>query len=111
MSHQPVAEGTLDPGLDAEIGAELELQAHTSSRRATLEIVVIAFATVTASLYQSVLIPLLGVLPQELGHSTSAIGWLLTSTLLVAAVATPVMGRALGLALGMPKAELTPEGT
>lgn len=82
---QSVAEAQLDP--------ELDLQGHTSHRRATAEIVVIAGATVTASLYQSVLIPLLGVLPQELGHSVSAVGWLLTITLLVAAVATPVMGR------------------
>lgn len=84
MPPLPIAEDTLDPGPAPEA---------TSSRRATLEIIVISFATVTASLYQSVLIPLLGVLPQELGHSTSAIGWLLTITLLVAAVATPVMGR------------------
>lgn len=62
-------------------------------RRATLHIVVIAFATVTSSLYQSVLIPLLGMLPQELGHSASSVSWLLTTTLLVAAVSTPVMGR------------------
>lgn len=84
MPPLPIAEDTIDPGLAPEA---------TSSRRATVEILVISFATVTASLYQSVLVPLLGILPQELGHSASAIGWLLTVTLLVAAVATPVMGR------------------
>lgn len=93
MPNQPITGPELDPELEAEIGEELEIQAHTSSRRATIEIVVIAFATVTSSLYQSVLIPLLGILPQKLGHSSSAIEWLLTVTLLVAAVATPVMGR------------------
>jgi predicted MFS family arabinose efflux permease len=89
MQHSPVDDDTLG----AEIEEQAELQAHTSDRRATVEIVAIAFATITASLYQSVLIPLLGVLPERLGHSASAIEWLLTSTLVVAAVATPVMGR------------------
>lgn len=73
--------------------AQLELQAHTSSARATAEIVVIGFATVAAALYQSVLVPLLGVLPEKLGRSSSAVEWLLTATLIVAAVATPVLGR------------------
>ena len=72
---------------------EVDPTARTAQRRATLEILVIGFATITCSLYQSVLIPLLGVLPAKMGHSASAIQWLLTSTLLVAAVATPVLGK------------------
>ena len=83
----------LGPLLEEEIREELDLQAHTSSARATLEIVVIGFATITCSLYQSVLVPLLGILPERLGRSSSAVEWLLTATLLVSAVATPVMGR------------------
>lgn len=100
---QPHLNDDLDPALEAELetelGEELELQTHTTNRRATIEILVIGFATVTASLYQSVLVPLLGVLPQKLSHSSSAVEWLLTVTLLVSAVSTPIMGR-LGDMLG-----------
>nr|WP_269328155.1 MFS transporter [Kineosporia mesophila] len=45
------------------------------------------------SLSQSILIPVLGELPQKLDTSVSNVQWLLTSTLLVAAVAVPLMGR------------------
>lgn len=97
MSHSPINEDELSEEwqaeLETELREELVLQTHTSDRRATIEVLVIGFATITASLYQSVLIPLLGVLPERLGQSTSAVEWLLTATLLVAAVATPIMGR------------------
>lgn len=97
MTHRPIDrdgfETALGPELEAELREELVLEAHTSDRRATMEVLVIGFATITASLYQSVLIPLLGVLPEKLGQSSSAVEWLLTATLLVSAVATPVMGR------------------
>lgn len=92
MPQSPLNDDELVPALVDEL-EELDLQSHTSDRRATLEVLVIGFATITSSLYQSVLIPLLGVLPQRLGQSASAVEWLLTATLLVAAVATPVMGR------------------
>jgi MFS family permease len=50
-------------------------------------------AALVVSLSQSILIPVLGTLPAELDTSVSNVQWLLTSTLLVAAVAVPFMGR------------------
>ncbi|GAA3613601.1 MFS transporter [Kineosporia mesophila] len=50
-------------------------------------------AALVVSLSQSILIPVLGELPQKLDTSVSNVQWLLTSTLLVAAVAVPLMGR------------------
>jgi MFS family permease len=54
---------------------------------------VVAVCGVLVSLTQSILIPVLGQLQQDLGSSTTGTEWLLTSTLLVAAVAVPVFGR------------------
>ncbi|MBL7500038.1 MFS transporter [Frankia sp. CNm7] len=42
---------------------------------------------------QSMMIPLLPTLPAELDTSITSVEWLLTSTMLVAAVAVPVLGR------------------
>lgn len=73
--------------LDAEIAS------HTSPRRATLELVVVGLGALVVSLAQSVLIPVLGILPAKLHTSAGNVSWLLTSTLLVAAVSVPIMGR------------------
>lgn len=50
-------------------------------------------AALVVSLAQTILIPVLGILPDELDTSVGNVQWLLTSTLLVAAVAVPLMGR------------------
>lgn len=50
-------------------------------------------AALVVSLAQTILIPVLGILPDELDTSVANVQWLLTSTLLVAAVAVPLMGR------------------
>ncbi len=73
--------------LDAEIAA------HTSPRRATLELVVVGLGALVVSLAQSVLVPVLSILPAKLNTSAGNVSWLLTSTLLVAAVSVPIMGR------------------
>jgi predicted MFS family arabinose efflux permease len=78
---------TSRPAHDAEIAA------HTSPRRATLELVVVGLGALAVSLAQSVLVPVLGILPARLNTSAGNVSWLLTSTLLVAAVSVPIMGR------------------
>lgn len=50
-------------------------------------------AALVVALSQTILIPVLGTLPKELGTSAANVQWLLTSTLLVAAVAVPLLGR------------------
>ncbi|OHV32677.1 MFS transporter [Pseudofrankia sp. EUN1h] len=66
---------------------------HVQADRATLVLVVVGIGALMVSLSQSMLIPVLSTLPTELHTSASTVEWLLTSTLLVAAVAVPVMGR------------------
>lgn len=50
-------------------------------------------AALVVSLSQTILIPVLGTLPEKLDTSVSNVQWLLTATLLVGAVAVPLMGR------------------
>jgi MFS family permease len=54
---------------------------------------VLALAGITASLTQTLVVPLIGDLPRILDTSASNASWVITSTLLTAAVATPVAGR------------------
>ncbi|WP_406282764.1 MFS transporter [Nocardia sp. NBC_00881] len=54
---------------------------------------VLAFAGITAAIMQTVVIPLIAQFPQLLHTTASNASWVVTSTLLVAAVATPVAGR------------------
>ena len=53
----------------------------------------IGLAALVVAMSQTILIPVLGVLPADLDTSVSNVQWLLTVTLLVAAVAVPFMGR------------------
>jgi MFS family permease len=54
---------------------------------------VVGLAALSVSMAQTILIPVLGDLPGKLHTSSGDVEWLLTSTLLVAAVSVPVMGR------------------
>lgn len=54
---------------------------------------VVAVCGVLVALTQSILIPVLGAIQADLGSTTTGTEWLLTSTLLVAAIAVPVFGR------------------
>ena len=56
-------------------------------------IAVLAFGGVVVSLSQTLVIPLLGMLPAILGTSATNAAWVVTVTLLAGAVAGPVMGR------------------
>jgi MFS family permease len=61
--------------------------------RARLELLVVSTGALLVSLSQSVLVPVLAILPGRLHTSVSNVEWLLTSTLLVGAVAVPLFGR------------------
>ncbi|GAA3651406.1 hypothetical protein GCM10022224_012880 [Nonomuraea antimicrobica] len=52
-----------------------------------------AVAGIVAALTQTLVVPLIGELPTMLGTSASNASWVITATLLAAAVTTPVMGR------------------
>ncbi|MDT0266852.1 MFS transporter [Streptomyces sp. DSM 44915] len=54
---------------------------------------ILAFAGITAALMQTLVVPLLGELATLLNTSASNASWVVTATLLAAAVATPVAGR------------------
>lgn len=71
------------------------IASHTSPGRARLELLIVGTAALAVSLSQSLLIPILGILPHQIpSHPSSAtVEWLLTSTLLVGAVAVPLFGR------------------
>jgi MFS family permease len=61
--------------------------------RARVLIAVLAFSSILVSLMQTILVPLLGRLPDLFHTSASNASWAVTSTLLVAAIATPISGR------------------
>ena len=64
-----------------------------SAARARLELLVVGLGALMVSLSQSLLVPVLPILPDRLHTSASNVEWLLTSTLLVGAVAVPFFGR------------------
>ncbi|MGW0991863.1 MFS transporter [Streptomyces sp. NPDC002523] len=64
------------------------------SRQAGRAVVpVLAFAGIVVAVMQTLLVPVIKDLPQLLGTAPSNATWVLTSTLLSGAVATPIMGR------------------
>lgn len=56
-------------------------------------VAVLAMAGIVVALMQTLMIPILPHLPEYLGAPASDTAWVITATLLAAAVATPVMGR------------------
>jgi MFS family permease len=54
---------------------------------------VIAVCGVIVALTQTLLVPVMGAIQADLGSSTAGTQWLLTATLLAAAIAVPVFGR------------------
>jgi MFS family permease len=76
--------------LAGEASADAGRRQHTSGGRATAELILVGLGALAVSLAQSVLIPVLGDLQTTYGSSAN---WLVTSTLLVAAVSVPIMGR------------------
>jgi MFS family permease len=66
---------------------------RATGARANLEVAAIGLGALMAALAQTLVIPVLPVLSRDLNASTTQAQWLLTSTLLVAAAAVPVVGR------------------
>jgi MFS family permease len=62
-------------------------------RRAPVFVAVLAAAGITVSLQQTLVVPLVPQFPRLLGAPAADTAWVVTSTLLTAAVATPVVGR------------------
>ncbi len=67
--------------------------AVSSPPRSNTVVVVLAFSGIVVSLMQTLVIPLVPVLPALLGASAADSAWAITTTLLAGAVATPVVGR------------------
>ncbi|WP_448641302.1 MFS transporter [Geodermatophilus sp. URMC 63] len=61
--------------------------------RPALLVLALSLAVTTLSLLQSLVVPVLGPIGEQLGVSSAAAGWVLTANLLAAAVLTPVLGR------------------
>jgi len=70
-----------------------------STDRSSGVVAVLAAAGIVAALMQTLVVPLIGDLPQILDTTSSNASWVITITLLVGSVATPVTGR-LGDLLG-----------
>jgi MFS family permease len=74
------------------LAGRADIQAPAPARSSTL-VVVLAFSGIVVSLMQTMVIPLVPLLPTLLNASAADTTWAVTATLLAAAVATPVMGR------------------
>lgn len=67
--------------------------AVTTPTHSRLKLLVVGVGALVVSLTQSLLVPVLSILPADLHTSASNVEWLLTATLLVGAVAVPFLGR------------------
>ncbi|MFC8827373.1 MFS transporter [Streptomyces sp. NPDC057137] len=65
----------------------------TSGRRTAALVATLCLGGTVTALQQTLLIPILPELPRLLGTSAANVSWLITATLLAAAVATPVASR------------------
>ncbi|WP_209020532.1 MFS transporter [Nocardioides sp. 1609] len=77
--------------------------------RALLTVIVLCFGGMSVSLTQTLVIPIQGELPSLLGTSVANAGWVVTITLLAAAVVMPISGR-LGDMFGKPRVIITSAG-
>lgn len=59
----------------------------------TLLLPTLCLVVMTVSILQTMVVPIVGTIGDQLGVSTTAAGWVLTANLLSAVVATPVIGR------------------
>lgn len=75
------------------IPVPIERTSTTYGRRGTSIVVVLAFAGIVVSLMQSLIIPIVPVLPRLIGATASDTTWAITATLLAGAIATPTVGR------------------
>lgn len=65
----------------------------TETTRARILVPALCFITATIAVMQTVVVPIVGTIRDQLGVSTTAVSWVLTANLLAAAVTTPVLGR------------------
>lgn len=66
----------------------------TDTRRAPrMMLPALCFIVMTVSILQTVVVPIVGRIGEQLGADSVAVGWVLTANLLAAAVCTPVLGR------------------
>ena len=70
-----------------------ETAAQGTATRPGLLVLALALGVTTLSLLQSLVVPVLGTIEEQLDVSPGAAGWVLTANLLAAAVLTPVLGR------------------
>ncbi|GGX71696.1 MFS transporter [Streptomyces fructofermentans] len=75
-------------GLDTD-----SVDSSQAERRPGGVVAILAFAGIVAAITQTLVVPLIGELPTLLDTSASNASWVITATLLAAAVATPVAGR------------------
>ncbi|MET8653596.1 MULTISPECIES: MFS transporter [Nocardia] len=71
----------------------MSVSTPSSTVRPNAVLAVVASAGIVAALMQTLVVPLLGQLPQILHSTASNTTWVVTATLLVGAVVTPVAGR------------------
>ena len=69
------------------------MESPQPSARAGGVVATLAFAGITAAIMQTLVTPLIAELPRILDTSSSNAAWVITATLLVAAVCVPVFGR------------------
>ena len=79
--------------ISAEVAEQATTVGAVSRGRSAVWLTFVALGALVVSLSQSVLIPVLSELPGQLHTSAEAVQWLLTSTLLVGAIAVPFLGR------------------
>ncbi|MGK2867611.1 MAG: MFS transporter [Mycobacterium sp.] len=79
--------------VDIPTAVDPHLEAAAPPARAGAVVAVLAFAGMCAAFTQTILIPIQGELPQLLNASSSDTGWVITITLLVAAICTPISGK------------------
>ena len=90
MTEEPSAGS---PGHDAGAGPPERADPDRWLPSQVIALAVVATSGLMVSLTFSVLIPVLPLVAKDIGSSTTSTEWLLTSTLLAAAVAVPIMGR------------------
>src|SRR5688572_33018661 len=79
--------------------------AQATPGRPGLLLLALSLGVTTLSLLQTLVVPVLGAIAEQLSVSPGAAGWVLTANLLAAAVLTPVLGR-LGDLHGAPPVSL-----
>ncbi len=65
----------------------------TSTAVSRLMLPVLSLTVMTVAMMQTMVVPVIGRIGEQLDVGTTAVGWVLTANLLAAAVSTPILGR------------------